>query len=109
MNIFSQPMNSHTQYVHNNLKCSNNSKHCQWPGIKLTEHTCIWSMKTINILVHILVNKLKRNKVMILFLDLLSLNILFNEILKSCDKKLLKIFSFLNYHMPIEVSHTKGM
>ena len=39
--------------VHNNLKCSNNSKHCQWSGIKRTEHTCIWSMKTINILVHI--------------------------------------------------------
>ena len=45
----------------------------------------------------------------ILFLDLLSLNILCNEIFKSCDKKLLKIFSLLNYHMPIEVSHTKGM
>ena len=34
--------------VHNNLKCSNTSKHCQWSGIKPTEHTCIWSMKTIN-------------------------------------------------------------
>ena len=39
--------------VHNNLKWSNNSKHCQWSGIKVTEHTCIWSMKTINILVNI--------------------------------------------------------
>ena len=38
--------------VHNNLKCSNTSKHCQWSGIKPTEHTCIWSMKTINILVN---------------------------------------------------------
>ena len=43
--------------VHNNLKCSNNSKHCQWPGIKLTEHRRIWSMKTINILVHTLGEK----------------------------------------------------
>ena len=42
--------------VHNNLKCSNNSKNCQWSGIKPTEHTCIWSMKTINILVHIFNN-----------------------------------------------------
>ena len=39
MNIFSQPMYSHIQYVHNTLKCSNNSKHSQCSGIKLTEHT----------------------------------------------------------------------
>ena len=39
--------------VHNNLKCSDDSKQCQWSGIKPTEHTYIWSMKTINILVHI--------------------------------------------------------
>ena len=42
--------------VHNNSKCSNNSKHCHWSGINPTEHTCIWSMKTINILVHIFNN-----------------------------------------------------